>query len=148
MLIPQLRIILVLLMILSLTACDQEKKVYLSDCNDGREFKKVTLAHLADSLFFYNNKFVEVTGEFRQDKAASLLIGSKNRNAIVIEFSNECPLFLRGTRIGFFDYDNNNGQLTPANNKTVILRGEIIYHAKQKINVPKASIMHISYVQL
>jgi hypothetical protein len=131
-----------------LTACRHDKKIYISDCNDGREFKKITLANLADSLEFYNNKFVEITGEYRQDKAASLLINVRNKNAISVEFSNECPLYLTGTRIGFFDYDNNNGQLTPANNKTVVLRGEIIYHAKQKINAPKASIMHISYVQL
>jgi hypothetical protein len=131
-----------------LTACRHDKKIYISDCNDGRGFKKITLVNLADSLEFYNNKFVEVTGQYRQDKATAVLVGDKNNNTISVEFSNECPLYLSGTRIGFFDYDNNNGQLTPANNKTVILRGEIIYHSRQKINTPKASIMHISYVQL
>jgi hypothetical protein len=131
-----------------LTACSHDKKIYISDCNDGRGFKKITLVNLADSLEFYNNKFVEVTGQYRQDKATAVLVGDKNNNTISVEFSNECPLYLSGTRIGFFDYDNNNGQLTPANNKTVILRGEIIYHSRQKINTPKASIMHISYVQL
>ena len=136
------------MVVLTLTACTHEKKTYTSDCNDGRDFKRITLANLADSLEFYNNKFVEVTGLYRQDKAESLLIGDKNKNAILVEFSNSCPLYLSGTRIGFFDYDNNNGQLTPANNKSVILKGEIIYHAKQKLNTPKASISHISYVQL
>jgi hypothetical protein len=148
MLIARFKILLFFMIVLTLTACTHDKKIYTSDCNDGRDFKRISLANLADSLEFYNNKFVEVTGLYRQDKAISLLIGDKNKNAILVEFSNACPLFLTGTRIGFFDYDNNNGQLTPVNNKTIILKGEIMYHANQKLNAPKASINHISYVQL
>ena len=148
MLIPRMKIFVFFMMATAISACTHDKKVYTSGCNDGRDFKRISLANLADSLSFYNDKFVEVTGLYRQDKVVSFLIGDKNKNAILVEFSNECPLYLTGTRIGFFDYDNNNGQLTPANNKTVILRGEIIYHANQKLNTPKASISHISYVEL
>ena len=131
-------IVCVFLMVLPiLTACKHGDKIYTSDCNDGHGFKRISIAGLIDSLDFYNNKYVEVSGRFQQDKGVSILIGDKKGQAILVEFSNGCPLFLTGSRIGFFDYDNNNGQLTPANNKIVILRGEIICHAKSRSGWPE-----------
>jgi len=137
-----------LIMLLALAACKHGDKIYSSDCNDGHDFKRVSLAGLMDSIDFYNNKYVEISGKFYQDKTITILTGDKKGKEILVEFSNGCPLFLSGSRVGFFDYDNNNGQLTPANNKLVVLKGEIICHTKADVNGRKISISHISYVQL
>jgi len=142
------KISLFFLLTVTLASCTREKKIYISGCNDGHEFKRISIANLADSLSFYNNKYVEVSGKYQQDKALSILVGDNATSIVAVEFSNECPLYLTGTRTGFFDYDNNNGQLTPANNKIVILRGEVICHKTANVNSYKASISHISYVQL
>ena len=80
MLIPRMKIFVFFMMAAAISACTHDKKVYTSGCNDGREFRRITLANLTDSLSFYNNKFVEVTGLYRQDKVLSVLIGEKNKN--------------------------------------------------------------------
>ena len=141
------RLLFLFLILPVLTACQHQNKIYTSDCNEGHPFMPLTLTRLADSAAFYNNKFVELSGKFRQEKTLTVLTGDKKGETIMVEFSNECPLFLAGTRIGFFDYDNNNGQLTPANNKIVKLRGEVVLHVKKSPNQLKVSVAHISYVQ-
>ncbi len=139
---------------LSFPGCDYNIKEYKSECNNGRVFKRVSFTHLMDSLSFYDKQFVEVSGKYQQGKDESVLLndnpvsGNAGNNALWIDFSQECPLYLTGTRIGFFDYDHNNGQLTPANNVTVILRGEVNLQNKGHLKAYKGSISKISYVKL
>jgi len=76
------------------------------------------------------------------------LVSKGNRRVLLVDFSQDCPLYLKGTRTGFFDYDTNNGQLTPVNNKTITIRGKINIRNKGKLNAYKGTIEHISFVSL
>ncbi len=148
------KILLFILLIATLQSCSHKKKFYKSECDVDKKFKRITLAHLMDSLDFYDNQCVEVRGKYKQDKELSALFsetlfGSREKNkALWVEFSPDCPLYLDGTRIGFFDYDYNGGKLTPANNQTVILHGIVNAHYKGGSAGFKGSIGRISYIQL
>jgi hypothetical protein len=95
-----------------------------------------------------------VSGKYQQGKDESalfndsLMVDKVGNKALWIDFSQECPLYLTGTHTGFFDYDHNNGQLTPANNATIIIRGEVNYRNKGHLNAYKGTIERISYVKL
>jgi len=140
-------------LIMALLSCSNHSKEYKSSCNDGQAFKHVSFTHLLDSLNFYDKQYVEVSGRYQQSKDESalfndsLLVDKVGKAALWVDFSPECPLYLTGTRTGFFDYDNNNGQLTPANNKTIIIRGEVDCHNKGHLKAYKGAITHISYVK-
>jgi len=142
------------LLITALQSCSHHKKLYKSDCDVDKTFKRITLANLMDSLSYYDNQCVEVRGKYKQDKELSALFnetlfGSRKKNkALWVEFSPDCPLYLEGTRIGFFDYDYNGGKLTPANNQTVIIHGIVNARYKGNSGVFKGSIGRISYIQL
>jgi hypothetical protein len=142
-----------LAIMLVLQACSRDKKVYQSSCDDDRTFKHITFSNLVDSFAYYDKQYVEVKGAFHQYKDLSVLIDDSlvsrgNKKVIIVDFSQDCPLFLTGTRTGFFDYDTNNGQLTPVNNKTITIRGRINCQNKGHLNVYKGTIEHISYVML
>jgi hypothetical protein len=147
------RVFCFLAALLLLAACHRNKS-YKSDCDDSRAFKRVGFSQLLDSLSFYDKQYVEVSGKYKQGNGISALfndsmfVDHSNNKALWVEFSPDCPLFLTGTRIGFFDYDYNNGKLTPANNKTVIIRGIINARFKGNLGAYKGSIGHISYVKL
>jgi hypothetical protein len=138
---------------LMLQACIHHKKVYQSSCDDDKTFKQVTFKNLVDSFDYYNNHYVEVKGKFEQDKDLSALIDDSlfsrgSKRVILVDFSQDCPLYLDGTRTGFFDYDSNNGQLTPVNNKVITIRGRINCNNKGHLKAYKGTIEHISYVSL
>ena len=141
------------MLVLTVLSCKTRVKEYVSDCNDGRVFKRVSFTRLVDSLGFYDKQYVEVSGRYQQSKDESglfndsLIVDKIDNKAIWVDFSQECPLYLTGTRTGFFDYDNNNGQLTPANNKTIIIRGEIDCNNKGHLKAYKGAIVHVSYVK-
>lgn len=143
-----------LILTFTLCACRNKPKEYTSECNRGHVFKHIKFTQLIDSLAFYNKQYVEVSGRYQQakDESAlfndSLIVDKVGKQALWIDFSQECPLYLTGTRTGFFDYDNNNGQLTPANNKTITIRGEINFNNKGHLNAYKGAIDKISYVKL
>lgn len=147
------KISMIFISVLATLSCKSRIREYVSDCNDGREFKRVSFTHLVDSLSFYDKQYVEVLGRYQQSKDESglfndsLMVDKVGNKAIWVDFSQECPLYLTGTRTGFFDYDNNNGQLTPANNKTIIIRGEINYSNKGHLKAYKGAIVHVSYVK-
>jgi hypothetical protein len=139
--------------VIAIQGCSHSKKVYESNCDDDQTFKRVNFKKLVDSFSNYDNQFVEVKGKFEQDKDMSVLIDDSlvskgNKRVLLVDFSQDCPLYLKGTRTGFFDYDANNGQLTPVNNKTITIRGKINTRNKGKLNAYKGTIEHISYVRL
>jgi hypothetical protein len=147
------RIFCFLTLLLLAQACTRNR-AYKSNCDDDRSFKHVGFSQLLDSLSYYDNKYVEVSGKYKQGKGLSALfndsmfVDHSNKRALWVEFSPDCPLYLTGTRIGFFDYDYNNGKLTPANNKTIVIRGIINIRFKGNLGAYKGSIGHISYVKL
>jgi hypothetical protein len=139
--------------LLTVQACAHHKKVYESSCDDDRNFKHITFKNLVDSFAYYDKQYVEVKGKYQQDKDLSVLFDDSlatkgNKKVILVDFSQDCPLYLTGTRTGFFDYDANNGQLTPANNKSIIIRGRINCANRGHLNSYRGTIEHISYVSL
>ena len=140
-------------MILAIQSCSHSQKIYESECDNDQTFKQVNFKNLVDSFANYDNQYVEVKGKFEQDKELSVLIDDSlvskgNKRVLLVDFSQDCPLYLKGTRTGFFDYDTNNGQLTPVNNKTIIIKGKINCRNKGHLNAYKGTIEHISYVML
>jgi hypothetical protein len=148
------KLMLVLCMLIIIQGCSDQKKIYQSQCNNDKTVKKVSFAHLLDSLKFYNNQYVEVSGIFKQVKGLSSLYDpnssadQSNGNALSIDFTPTCPLYLVGKHIGFFDYDNNGGKLTPVNNAVVTMRGIINTHDKGNKKTYKAGIENVSYIKL
>lgn len=139
----------VLLMLVLLQSCKHEKKIYKSNCNDDKSFTSITFDHLMDSLGDYDQQYVEVSGKYIEDKDLSalfndsLFVDHSNKNALWVDFSQECPLYLSGTHTGLFEY--NDGSFTQINNKSITIRGMIVLHPKKKY---KASLERISLVKL
>jgi hypothetical protein len=150
----QKQIVLFCTLAIALQACTHRKKLYKSECDGEKTFKRITFSHLMDSLAFYDNKYVEVTGKYKQDKELSALLSENvfarrsQSKALWVEFSPDCPLYLEGTRIGFFDYDYNGGKLTPANNQIIVVHGIVNAHYKGHGGAYNGAIGHISYIQL
>jgi hypothetical protein len=138
--------------IFALQSCKQHKKVYKSDCNDNISFKQVTFGQLMDSISQYDQQYVEVTGKYIEDKELSalfcdsLFVDHTNKNAFWVNFSQDCPLYLSGTRQGLFEY--NDGQFTQINNKSITIRGKIDLNNKGSHNRYKATIDRVSLVKL
>jgi len=144
--------LLVLLTSMICPSCDHEKKIYKSDCNNEKAFKRTTFKHLMDSIDTYDQKYVEVSGKYLEDKELSalfndsLFVDHSDKNALWVDFSQECPLYLTGTHQGLFEY--NDGSFTRLNNKTITIRGLIDVHNKGHLKKYKASIERVSLVKL
>jgi hypothetical protein len=143
--------ILLLLLMPVILSCHSHKKTYASNCDDNITFKKVNYAHLLDSLTYYDQKYVEVTGRYTTGKERSALFSDslyiiRPNLALWVNFSTDCPLYLSGTRVGFFDYDN--GGFTRINNHTIRIRGKVDRrnHGYQKQY--KGCIDHVSFIEL
>ncbi|WP_426671615.1 hypothetical protein ACPPVU_10290 [Mucilaginibacter sp. McL0603] len=145
----ELPVLPVLLILVLLQSCSHEKKIYKSNCNDDKTFTRITFKHLMDSLDDYDQQYVEVSGKYIEDKDLSalfndsLFVDHSNKNALWVDFSQECPLYLSGTHTGLFEY--NDGSFTQINNKSVTIRGMIVFHPKKKY---KATLERISLVKL
>ncbi|MDB4924615.1 hypothetical protein [Mucilaginibacter sp.] len=123
----------------------------MSDCDNDIAFKHVTYAHLIDSLKFYDQKYIEITGKYQEGKEQSALFNDslylpKPNTGLWVNFSQDCPLYLSGTRIGFFEY--NNGGFTRINNKVVKIRGKLDIHNKGRLKQYKGCIDRVSFIEL
>jgi cytochrome c1 len=133
-------------------SCQHTKKVYKSDCDIDVNFRKVSFAQLVDSLSKYDQQYVEVTGKYEEDKELSALFNDNmytnntDANAIWVNFSQDCPLYLSGTHQGLFEY--NDGQFTQINNKLVTIRGRVDMHNRGSHGRCKATIDRISLLKL
>jgi len=143
---------LILCVIIGLQSCKHAEKIYKSDCDDGISFRQVGFGQLMDSLSEYDQQYVEVTGKYVEDKELSalfcdsLFVGQSKKNGLWVNFSQDCPLYLSGTRQGLFEY--NDGQFTQINNKSITIRGKIYLNNKGSHNHYKATIDRVSLVKL
>jgi hypothetical protein len=136
-----------------LTACHQPKKVFVSDCNDDAQpvYKRIAFTELVTHLKKYDKQYVEVSGKYIEAPEQSALFNDSlfadhgTNKAIWIDFNPDCPLYLKGTRIGLFQY--NDGQFTQINNKHVIIRGRVDVHDTGHLKY-KGAIERISYINL
>jgi hypothetical protein len=131
--------------------CNKHKETYASDCDRDITFKHVNYANLMDSLKFYDKKYIEITGRYTSGKEQSALFSDslyliQPAKAFWINFSTDCPLYLSGTHIGFFDYDK--GGFAGINNKKIRVRGKLDLHNHGYQKQYKGCIDHVSFIEL
>ncbi len=141
----------IILFCLAMAACKPHTKIYQSDCDSEHKFIKVSFAHLLDSLPFYDHKYIETTGIYREGKEKSALYNNGDYNkpdnkALWVNFSQDCELYLKGTHIGFFEYDN--GAFLKIDNKKMRIRGKIDINNRGHLKQYKGCIDRISLVEL
>ena len=144
--------LMALLALVMLQSCKHEKKVYKSECDIDKDFKTISFKQLMDSLDDYDQEYIEVSGKYEEDKGVSALVcdslfaDASNGNALWVDFSQDCPLYLSGTHQGLFEY--NDGKFTQINDKSVTIRGLIVLRNKGKKDRYKATIERVSLVKL
>jgi len=144
--------ILVLMLLcpcLTLQSCSHKKQVYKSECDNGISFQKISFNQLIDSISRYDQQYIEVSGKYLEDKDVSALFSESTLttgNGLWVNFSQDCPLYLAGTRHGLFEY--NDGQYTQLNNRLVTIRGRIDVYNKGNHKKYKATIDRVSLVKL
>jgi hypothetical protein len=143
--------LILLLFTVIFQACTSHKKIYTSDCDNDIKFKPVSYAHLMDSLQYYDKKYIEITGKYQEGKEQSALFNDSlympaPSTALWVNFSQDCPLYLSGTRVGFFEY--NNGGYVSINNKKVRMRGKLDLHNRGYLKQYKGCIDHVSFIEL
>lgn len=141
-----------LLLAVVIQSCKSEKKVYQSSCDVNITFKKVSFSKLIDSIDAYDQKYVEVDGTYQEGKEESalfndsLFVDHSSSHALWINFSQDCPLYLSGTRTGLFE--SNDGSFTWISNKEVTIRGKIDVKHKGHLGSYRGSMDHVSLVKL
>ncbi|HTD98871.1 MAG TPA: hypothetical protein VK668_06270 [Mucilaginibacter sp.] len=132
-------------------SCSHKQKIFKSECDDDKHFKQVTFKHLMDSLKDYDHKYVEVLGKYEEGKEQSALVidslldDQSNKNALWVDFSQDCPLYLAGTHTGLFEY--NDSGFTQLKDKAITIRGKIDLHNKGHLKQYKAAIERVSYIK-
>jgi hypothetical protein len=145
-------VFLFLVLAFVLQSCRTDKKVYHSDCDDGISFKRVGFKQLIDSINNYDQQYIEVDGTYVEGKEESALVNDSrfvdhsSERAIWVNFSQDCPLYLKGTHIGLFEY--NDGKFTQLNNKSITIRGKIDVRHKGHLGSYKGTIDRVSLVKL
>jgi hypothetical protein len=148
----KVKVLLSLLFMLVFCACRSDKKIYASNCNDHIAFKRVGFTQLIADVKKYDQQYVEVTGTYKEAKDQSglfndsLFVNHSTNRALWVNFSQDCPLYLAGTRTGLFEY--NNGQFTQLNNRKMTLRGKIDVLHKGHLSSYRATIDRVSFVKL
>jgi len=141
-----------LFILVGLQSCKHEKKIYTSDCNSDLAYKRITFTQLIDSIQNYDHQFIEVQGTYKEGDAESALVNDSlftdhsNGHAIWVNFSQDCPLYLKGTRQGLFEY--NDGKFTQISNKSVIIRGKIDMRHKGHLGSYRGEIDRVSYIEM
>jgi hypothetical protein len=148
----QAKVLLLILYMLVFYSCTSDKKTYTSNCNDHMAFKRVGFAKLIADIKKYDQQYVEVTGIYREAKGQSglfndsLFVEHSASHALWVNFNQDCPLYLFGTRTGLFEY--NNGRFTQLNNRKMTLRGRVDVLHKGHTGSYRATIDRVSFVKL
>jgi hypothetical protein len=140
-----------ILILVSQQSCTNHKETYASDCDHDIAFKRVNYTNLMDSLKFYDKKYIEISGRYATGKEQSALFSDslfmiQPAKAFWINFSTDCPLYLSGTHIGFFDYDK--GGFAGINNKKIRVRGKLDLHNHGYQKQYRGCIDHVSFIEL
>jgi hypothetical protein len=149
---PKTACLLLFATLFSLQSCKHKKKIYTSECNNELNYKHVTFTGLIDSIDKYDHQYIEVQGTYKEGDAESALVNDSlftdhsNGHAIWVNFSQDCPLYLKGTREGLFEY--NDGKFTQISNKSVIIRGKIDMRHKGHLGSYRGEIDRVSYIEM
>jgi len=134
------------------TGCNNHKMAYESNCDAGIAFKKVKFNQLISHLKDYDQQYVEISGIYMESKEQSaicndsLFTDHSNKHALWVNFSQDCPLYLKGTRTGLFEPTN--GEFVLINNKKIKIRGKIDLHNTGHLGQYGGAIDRISFVEL
>jgi len=145
-------ILLLLVMLFIMQSCKHEKKIYTSECNNDLVYIHVSFTQLIDSIQNYDHQLIEVQGTYKEGDAESALVNDSlftdhsNGHALWVNFSQDCPLYLKGTRQGLFEY--NDGKFTQISNKSVIIRGKIDMRHKGHLGSYRGEIDRVSYIEM
>lgn len=149
----QSRVYLVFILALTLLACNTHKqKIYISECAPGIQFKKISLTHLVDSIKYYDKQYVEVYGKYVEGKNVSALVNDStftdhgNSRSFWVNFTQECPLYLKGKNTGLFSSED--GTYSNINSKLMTIRGRIEMQNKGYKKEYCATINEVSYLRL
>jgi len=145
------RLLMFILFLLIIAACTSGKKVYLSGCDAGQTFKRISYTHLVDSIAYYDQQYVEITGRYQEGKEMSAIYNdstfvNQDNKALWVNFSQDCPLYLSGTQKGLFE--DSNGAFTQINNKKVRIRGKVDVHNQGHLKRYKGCIDRVSLIEL
>lgn len=135
-----------------LSSCKKPHKVYQSNCNNGLQYQKVSFTELINHIEKYDHQFVEVQGTYEEGVNESALVNDSlftdhsSKHALWVNFSQDCPLYLKGTHIGLFEYAD--GKFTQIDNKTITIRGKIDVRHKGHLGSYRGTLERVSYVEL
>jgi hypothetical protein len=138
--------------ILFCSGCVHKKKLYTSDCSGSTAFKQVAYKNLVDSIRFYDKQYVEVSGKYAEGKNISALVNDslftsrESGQGLWVNFTQDCPLYLKGTHRGIFaSEDGSNSHL---NGRMVTIRGQIDVKVKGHQKAYSATINNVSYIKI
>jgi len=135
-----------------LLSCGKRHQVFESNCNEGISFKKVAFTELTTHLEKYDKQYVEVTGKYVEGYEQSALFNDSLfadhslKKALWINFSQDCPLYLTGTRIGLFEY--NNGTFTQIDKRYITIKGKVNMRNTGYLNKYRGALDKVSYIKL
>ena len=144
-------LLLALSLSLFLQSCSHGTKQFKSNCDADKEFVHISFKQLMDSLPDYDQQYVEVSGKYEEDKEVSALIcdsllaDHSSKNALWVNFSQDCPLYLTGTHEGLFEYTDNG--FTQLKDKAITIRGMVDMRNKGHLKQYKATIDRVSLVK-
>ncbi|MDN3549092.1 hypothetical protein [Mucilaginibacter aquaedulcis] len=133
-------------------SCGKQHQVFESNCNEGVTFKKVDFAELTSHLEKYDKQYVEVTGKYIEGYEQSALFNDSLfadhslKKALWVNFSQDCPLYLTGTRIGLFEY--NNGTFTQINKSFITIKGKVNVRNTGYLNKYRGTLDKVSFIKL
>lgn len=133
-------------------SCSKQKQTFESACNTGVVFNKVPFTELVNHLEKYDKQYVEVTGKYVEgfEQSAlfndSLFTSHARKKALWVDFSQACPLYLKGTRVGLFEY--NNGTFTQINKRYITIKGKIDIHNTGHLKQYRGAIGRVSFIEL
>ncbi|SCW61059.1 hypothetical protein [Mucilaginibacter sp. NFR10] len=146
------KLLRILPLLVLLGACAKQKKVFQSDCNSSKDYKKISFTELASHIEKYDKQYVEVSGKYKEGNEQSALFNDSLfsshalHNAIWVDFSQDCPLYLPGTHIGLFTY--NDGQFIGMNKRKVTIRGVVDASDKGHLKQYRGTIDRVSFIEL
>lgn len=141
-----------LLMVIPVLQACSRKNMYTSDCAEGIVYKRVKFSAIIDSMKAYDKQYVEFTGKYMEGKNLSALVNDStfadhnNKRAIWVNFSQDCPLVLVGTKTGLFEYGD--GDFSKINNHLMTIRGKIDMHQKGPLKNYRGGIDMVSFVEV
>lgn len=147
------RLYLFVLLIPLFTCCKKHNsRIYTSECANNTQLKKVSYRNLMDSLQYYQNRYVQVSGEYRQGKELSALVSdsssfsSDSGQSLWVNFVPDCPLFEKHTHVGLFQ--STDGEYLNFDKTRMVIGGRLEMQKTKARGVYRPTLNNVCYVEL